>query len=148
MNNWFNLKASYDKTIESGFIKKVTEQYLIDALSFTEAEARGIEELKPHISGEFSISGITRAHLAELFFNEKGDRWYRVKVQYISLDAKSGAEKLTPVNMLVQADSVDDAIAVLREGMKGTMLDWYLHTITETAIMDVFPYKAEGKEEE
>ena len=141
--NWFECKVSYEKVMENGVTKRVTEPYLVDALSFTEAEARIIEEMKPFISGEFIISDIKRARLAELFFNENGDRYYKIKVYFITLDEKSGAEKKTASQMLAQASDVEEAVAVLKEGMKGTMADWTIASVTETMIMDVFPFSTE-----
>lgn len=147
MNNWFECKVSYDKVMENGMQKKVTEPYLVDALSFTEAEARIIAEIHPYISGEFTIADIKRARLSELFFNEKGDRYYKVKVFFITLDEKSGTEKKTAVQMLAQASTVREAIDVVDEGMKGTMADYMIASVTETAIMDVFPYSTENDDE-
>ena len=141
--NWFECKVSYEKVMENGTPKKVTEPYLVDALSFTEAEARIIEEMRPFISGEFTISDIKRARLAELFFNENGDRYYKIKVYFITLDEKSGAEKKTASQMLAQASDIEEAVAVLKDGMKGTMADWTIASVTETMIMDVFPFSAE-----
>lgn len=141
--NWFECKVSYDKTMENGTIKRVNEPYLVDALSFTEAEARITEEIKPYISGEFTVADIKRARLYELFFNESGDRYYKIKVWYITLDEKSGSEKKTGVQMLTQACSVKEAITVLEEGMKGSMADYTIASVSETSIMDVFPFSAE-----
>ncbi|HBA29570.1 MAG TPA: hypothetical protein DCZ45_03220, partial [Parabacteroides goldsteinii] len=124
----------------NGMQKKVTEPYLVDALSFTEAEARIIEEIRPFISGEFTVTDIKRARLSELFFNENGDRFYKIKVYFITLDEKSGAEKKTAAQMLAQACTLKEAIAVLEEGMKGTMADYTIASVTETMLMDVFPF--------
>jgi hypothetical protein len=148
MHNWFECKVSYEKILENGMQKKVTEPYLVDALSFTEAEARIIEEVRPYISGEFTVADIKRARFSEIFFNDNGDRYYRVKVFYITLDEKSGAEKKAAAPMLVQAASVKDAIAGVEAGMKATMADYTIAAVTETALMDVFPCTAkdEGKE--
>ena len=140
MNNWFECKVSYMKMLENGMQKKVTEPYLVDALSFTEAEARIIEEMKPYITGDFTVTDIKRARLSELFFNENGDRFYKIKVYFITLDEKSGAEKKTAVQMLSQASDLKEAIAVLEEGMKGTMADYTIASVSETMIMDVFPF--------
>jgi len=139
--NWFECKISYEKIMESGSVKKVTEPYLVDALSHAEAEARIIEEIRPYISGEFTVVTVKRARISELFFNESGDRWYRVKVAFVTLDEKSGTEKRAKVNMFVQASGIEDGIAVLEEGMKGTMADYEFVGIEETAIADVFPYQ-------
>ncbi len=139
--NWFLSKVSYEKTLENGIQKKVTEQFLVDVLSFTEAEAHTIEELKPYISGEFTIQDISRYPLSELFFNENGDRYYKARIAFITLDEKSGAEKKTKVSVLAQASDIQQAKDVIVEGMKETMADYEIVEVKETQIMDVFPYK-------
>ena len=145
MHTWFLCKISYDKVLENGMDKKVTEPYLVDALSFTEAEARIIEEVSPYISGEFTIADIKRANYTELFFCEEdsADRWFKCKLTFISLDEKSGAEKKTSSNVLVQAADLRDAVKKLDEGMKGSMMDYIISSMAETAIMDVFPFSAD-----
>ena len=142
MHNWFECKVSYEKVLENGMQKKVTEPYLVDALSFTEAETRIIEEIRPYISGEFTVTDIKRARISELFFNENGDRYYKFKIYFITLDEKSGAEKKTAAQMLAQACTLKEAIAVLEEGMKGTLSDYLIASVAETALMDVFPFDA------
>ena len=142
MHNWFECKVSYMKMMENGMQKKVTEPYLVDALSFTEAEARIIEEIRPFITGEFTVTDIKRARLSELFFNEQGDRFYKIKVYFITLDEKSGAEKKTAAQMLAQASTLKEAIAVLEEGMKGTLADYVIASVAETQLMDVCPFDA------
>ena len=145
MHTWFECKIQYEKTMENGMNKKVTEPYLVDALSFTEAEARIIEEVSPYISGEFTIADIKRANYTELFFCEEdsADRWFKCKLTFISLDEKSGAEKKTSSNVLVQAADLRDAVKKLDEGMKGSMADYIISSMAETAIMDVFPFSAD-----
>ena len=145
MHNWFECKINYEKVGEEGIQKKVTEPYLVDALSFTEAEARIIEEMRPYISGEFTVRDIKRARYSETFFNDKGDRYYRAKVNLITLDEKNGTEKKTPIQMLAQASTIHEAIKVIDEGMKGTMADYAIAAVTETALMNVFPFVAEVK---
>ena len=149
MQNWFKVKVKYEKTAEEGKIVKVSEEYLFDALSFTEAEARANEELKPFISGEFITTTITRARINELFTNVNGDKWYKSKVYFISLDEEKGVEKRTACNMMVQANNVKEAWDGLQEGMKGTMADYEVASIVETAILDVYPFvKKEGDTED
>jgi hypothetical protein len=143
--NWFECKISYEKMMENGVQKKVTEPYLVDALSFTEAEARIIEEMKPFVSGEFTVTDIKRARIAELFFNENGDQYYKFKVFFITLDETSGTEKKTAAQMLAQASDIKEAIAVLENGMKGTMADYVIASVSETQIMDVFPFSPQEK---
>ena len=147
MHNWFECKIRYEKTMENGMNKKVTEPYLVDALSFTEAEARIIEEMTPFISGEFTVSDIKRANYSELFPSEEeaADRWFKCKLVFINLDEKSGAEKKTSTQVLVQAADLRDAVKKLDEGMKGTMADYQIASVAETAIMDVYPYSAEER---
>lgn len=145
MHNWFECKIRYDKTMENGMIKTVTEPYLVDALSFTEAEARIIEEMKPYISGEFTVADIKRVKYTESFFNETGDRYYKAKLYFISLDEKSGAEKKTAVNMLVQASELKEAVETVEKEMAKGMIDYTFAAVNETLIMDVFPYHADAK---
>lgn len=146
MHNWFECKISYDKQLENGMQKKVTEPYLVDALSFTEAEARIIEEIRPYITGEFVVADIKRARLSEIFFNENGDRYFKGKIQFITLDEKSGAEKKTSVQMLAQANDLEEALKVIKKGMEGTMADYAIASLSETSIIDIFPYDTEKVE--
>ena len=145
MHTWFECKIRYEKVMENGMQKKVTEPYLVDALSFTEAEARIIEEMTPFISGEFTVSDIKRANYSELFPSdeESTDRWFKCKLIFITLDEKSGAEKKTSTQVLVQAADLRDAVKKLDEGMKGTMADYQIGMVSETPLMDVYPYSAE-----
>jgi hypothetical protein len=140
MYNWFECKLKYDKMMETGIQKTVTEPYLVDALDFSEAEARIIEEIKPFISGEFSVSDIKRVKYTETFFNESGDRYYKARLYFLTLDHKSGAEKRTGVNILVQASELKEAVEIVEAEMKKTIIDYSFASISETSIMDVFPY--------
>ena len=144
MYNWFECKVRYEKMLESGMQKMVTEPYLVDALSFTEAEARIIEEIRPYMSGEFTISDIKRVKYSESFFNEDGDRYYRMRLYFITLDEKSGTEKKTATNMLVQASTLKEAVQIIEKEMEKTMIDYSIASATETAIMDVYRYSSES----
>ena len=148
MHNWFECKIRYEKVMEDGKNKKVTEPYLVDALSFTEAEARIIEEMKPFITGEFTVSDIKRANYTELFAcdDDAADKWYKVKLYFITLDEKSGMEKKSASTVLVQAADLRDAVKKLDEGMNGSMADYEIANVAETAIMDVYPYADASKE--
>lgn len=140
MNNWLETHIKYEKTLENGTRKKVDEAYLIDAMSFTEAESRIIEEMTPYIVGEFEVNAAKKAHISEIFSDASGnaDRWYRAKVMFISLDEKTGMEKKTPATMLIQAEDLQEAVKNLITGMKGTMSEWEIFSITETKIIDVY----------
>ncbi len=142
MYNWFECKIKYDKTGNDGIINTVSENYLVDALSFTEAEARINLEMKPFISGEFLVANIKRVKIAELFdsANSSADKWYRSKVNFVTLDEEKGIEKRTPSTMYVKAEDMQDALNNLLAGLKNTLGDYEIANITETAIMDVYPY--------
>ena len=150
LHTWFECKIQYEKTIENGMTKKVTEPYLVDALSFTEAEARITEEMTPFITGEFSVSNIKRANYTELFYSDdtSADRWYKAKLQFITIDEKSGKEKKTSTLVLVQATDFRAALKNLDEGMKGTMADYLIASIQETPLMDVYPFVAKPEVEQ
>lgn len=143
-HTWFECKIRYEKIMENGMQKKVTEPYLVDALSFSEAEARIIEEVTSFISGEFTVSDIKRSNYSELFpcDEESADRYFKCKLNFITLD-KSGKERTTSTYILVQAADLRDAVKKLDEGMKGTMADYRIESIAETAIIDVYPYEEE-----
>ncbi|MGM9620976.1 MAG: DUF4494 domain-containing protein [Bacteroidaceae bacterium] len=145
---WFECKVRYDKTLETGLLKKVTESYLVDALSFTEAEERFLEEIEPMMSGEYSVSDIKRAKIAELFesIDTTDDKWYKAKVAYIAYDEKKGVEKRTNQIMLIQAKDLRVAVKNLDKGMQGTLGDWDIISIAETPIMDIFKFSPNGKD--
>lgn len=145
MHTWFECKIKYEKVIEEGKTLTVNETYLIDALSFTEAEKRIIQEMEPYISGDFLVANIRRARINEIFAHDGGDKWYRCKVFFISLDEEKSVEKRTAVTMLVQATSVKEAIEVLTSEMKNSLVDYELVSVSETPIMEVYPYVTEEK---
>lgn len=138
MATWFECKVKYDKLTENGQQKTVTEPYLVDALSFTEAEARIIDEITPFISGDFKVTAVKRTNIAEIFWNEDGDKWYKVKVNFVTIDEKTGVEKKTANFIVVQAGDFKSAFENFMDGMKGTMSDFEVASITETMLMDVY----------
>ena len=145
LHTWFTCKVSYEKTLENGMNKKVTEPYLVDALSFTEAEARIIEEMTPYVSGEFTVSDVSRARYSEIVYAEdeiNASYWNKVKLGFITLDKMTGAEKKTFTNVLVQAFDLRDAVKRLDAGMKSSMADYIIVSVAETPIVDVYPYEA------
>lgn len=141
MADWFECKAKYDKMQENGAAKKVSEPYLVDALSFTEAEARMIEELTPFISGEFTIDSVKRTRIKEIFWDDSADKWYQVKVAFVTIDEKTAAEKRSMHLALVAANDFQGALKNFLDGMKGTLADFEIVAIQETPIMDVFKMK-------
>ena len=144
MANWFECKIRYDKTQENGSIKKVTEPFLVDALSFTEAEARIIEEQTPFVSGELNVSAVKRTKISEIFWDDSADKWYLVKVAFITIDEKTAQEKKSTSLILVAGNDFKGAYNNFMEGMKGTMADFEITSITETPLMDVYKVKLSG----
>lgn len=137
---WFECKIKYEKMLENGTMKKVTEPFLVDAVNFTDAEKRIIEERQPFMTGEFEVSDIKRAPYKELFesHDEQADKWYKAKLVFITLDEKKGTEKKTTSNVLVQAADLAAALQQLNEGMSGSMMDYTIAALVETPIMDVY----------
>ena len=149
--NWFECKIRYEKVMEDGLQKKVTESYVVDALSFSEAEERIIEEMSSYISGEFDVADIKKAAYKEIFFSddEMADKWYKAKLQFITIDEKTEKEKRSAVNYLVQAGTLKGAVGNIESVMGTTMIDYVIASVTETKLMDVFEYgKQEVKSEE
>lgn len=140
---WFECKIRYDKVMEDGLQKKVTEAYVVDALSFSEAEERIIEEMSSYISGEFDVADIKIASYKEIFFSDDdmADKWFKAKLQFITIDERTEKEKRSTVNYLVQAGSFGGALKNINEVMGGTMIDYVVASMAETTMMDVFEYK-------
>ena len=144
MSKWFETKVEFEKTIEDGSQKKVKEAYTVDALSFTEAEEKITEEMSAYISGEFNVKNIAEASYKEIFFSDldSADKWYKAKLQFITIDEKTEKEKRSNVYYLVQAGNFMQAVKNIEEVMGTTMIDYVISSVAETAIMDVFEHTA------
>lgn len=145
MAQWIEVKVRYYKMTESGKTVKVTDPYLVDAVSCTEAEARVVEEISSFVS-DFNVLNVGKTKISEIFWDETGDRFYKVKVNFITIDEKSGVEKRKASFILVQASTFTDALANFNKGMKGTMADYEIEAIAETKIVDVYRYQAPAAE--
>ena len=145
LNNYFECKIRYEKAQDNGQNKKINETYLVNAISFGEAETRIIEEMTPFIAGEFNITDMKKATYSELFESEEAaaDTYYKIKLVFTTLDEVKGTEKKTAVNTLARATDLRDAVKTVNEGMKGTMSDYQIASVVETKIMDIFHLKAE-----
>jgi hypothetical protein len=139
MRNWFICKIKYTKEVE-GKLKKVSEPYLVDALSFTEAEARIHQELEQIVRGEFSVDNIAKGNFADIFHYEDIETWFKAKVTYVTYDEESGKEKKTSHQMLVTAHDVREAYDRLKESLKDLMVDFEIPMIAASPIIDIFPY--------
>ena len=142
-SNWFEVKMRYDKVHEDGCEKKVTESYVIEALSFGEAEKTAIEFLGGYVSGEIQVVNINPMKFQEVFFNEQGscDRYYKAILQFITIDEKTEREKHTQVYYLVQASSFDNCKDTIRTTMDRTMIDYQIASVSETKVIDVIEHE-------
>jgi hypothetical protein len=140
MNTWFTVKVKYTKQLEDGRLKRVTEPYLVDAVSFTDAEARIYEEIGSSVQGEFSITGISKTDFADIFYYEDAEDWYKCKLTYISVDADSGKEKKVSHNYLVTAHDLKQAYERIQESMSEMLVSYEVPAIMLTPIVEVLPY--------
>lgn len=147
---WFETRVRYEKTVEDGKQKQVTETYVVDAFTFTEAEAAITNEIVHYVSGDFAIKAISPAPYGEIFFSDidADDKWYKARLTFITLDEKSGKEKQSSTTYLVQGASVNSAIKHIDEVMGETMIDYIIAGVTETKILDVFEHQLKAKNTE
>lgn len=140
MNSWFTVKVKYTKQLDNGALKRVSEPYLIAAMTFTDAEARIYEELGTIIRGEFHVMGIARTELHDIFAYDDADTWYKVKVKYEAADADSEKTRKVSQNFLVSAGSVKEAYERIKESLSTLMVDFEIPAITVSPIIDIFPF--------
>jgi hypothetical protein len=148
---WFEVTVRLEKIMEDGMQKKVTEMYVVEAFTFTEAEEKIVEEIGLLVSGDFSVVSEKIAPYAEVFFSDnlQDDCWYKAKLQFITIDEKTDKEKRSNIVYLVQADSLDTANKYVSEFMSSSMIDYVKCNIADTKIMDVYEHSTpkEDKEE-
>jgi hypothetical protein len=140
MNNWFTVKVKYTKQLDNGALKRVTEPYLLAAMTFTDAEARVFENLD-HIKGEFHVVSMARTEIHDIFSYDDSDVWYACQVKYEDYDADSEKSKKTTQNFLVGADSVEQAYKRLKESLQGMLVDFEIPKVVKSPIVDIFPFK-------
>lgn len=138
--NFFIVGVKYQKTLENGTEASTTEQYLVDALSWTECEARTIDNMSHYTSGELEITSMKKASFNELFLSEVDDedKYYECVMNFITVDEKTDKEKLSKVRYLVQGKSLENARKNVDEAMKSTMIDYDITSLKETSLMDIF----------
>ena len=139
---WFECKVKYEKTQENGTEKPVLEAYTVDALSFTEAEARILDEMSVYVSGELKIVNIDPAKYGEIFFSDidDDDLWFKAKLAFITIDERTQKERKSKVNYLVNANSIEKATENVKKIMGDTIIDYEIVSINDTSIIDVFEY--------
>ena len=143
MNNWFTVKVKYTKQLDDGGFKRVSEPYLLAAMTFTDAEARIYEELGSIIRGEFVVNGIARTEIHDIFSYDDSDVWYKCKISYENFDVDSEKGKKVSQNFLVSAESVKQAYERITESLKGMMVDFNIMSIIVSPIVEIFPYNEE-----
>lgn len=145
--NWFEAKVKYRKVSEDGREKKVNEAYLLDAMSYTEAESRIIHEMESVISGDYYVSSLKKSNITEVVpsEDEKDDRWYKAKVNIIDADEVSGKEKSTAQYYLVAASNIDTALEHLEKSLSSFVVPYEIAALADTQFMDVYPYLSEGE---
>lgn len=141
MNTWYTAKAKYTKEFPDGTLKRVTEPYLVSALSFTEAEARMYKEVGEFVRGEFLITGINPTSYADIFHYDDAEDWFKCKVVYVTQDADSGRETKVSNSFLVSAHNVKEAYTRIEESLKGLMVAYEIPSIQRTSIVEIFPYQ-------
>ncbi|MDR0544760.1 MAG: DUF4494 domain-containing protein [Odoribacteraceae bacterium] len=148
--NWFECRVKYVKTTEDGKEKKVSEQYLVDALSYSEAEGRIVAELSEMLTGEYSIAGLKRSNISELVISDDGndDKWFKAKVSILDADQLTGKEKRVNHHFLVTGNSLRRALENLEKNLSTYIVPCEIVSLADTTFADVFPYKATPKEEE
>lgn len=146
---WFECKVKYEKVQEDGLQKQVVEQYVVNALSFSEAEARITEEMSKYINTSFEVVDVKKAPYKEVFFAEDGtsERWYKVKLDFITIDEKSEKEKRSRVIYLVNASNLNSAMKNTDDVLSGTMIDYDAASITDTKLLDVFEFEKDPQPE-
>lgn len=143
MNTWFTVKVKYTKHMDDGSFKRVSEPYLLAAMTFTDAEARIYDELASSIRGEFTVTNIARTDYHDIFHYEDSDVWYKCKVMYESAADDSEKKKKVTQNFLVSAHSVKEAYERILESLGSMMVDFIVPSITISPIVDIFPFTEE-----
>lgn len=142
-SEWFECKVRYQKEVD-GEYKKVSEIYTVDALTFTESEARITDEMSKYISGEYSVIDIKKAPYKEVLFNEDDNAsyWYKCKVGFITIDEKTEKEKIQNFTYLVQAENLLQATKLINDEMYTTGGDYIITEVKETKVIDVIVHKS------
>ncbi|MEN9742572.1 MAG: hypothetical protein RLZZ65_377 [Bacteroidota bacterium] len=143
MNSWFTVKVKYTKQLENGTFKRVSEPYLLAAMTFTDAEARIYEELGSSIRGEFQVTGIARTDLHDIFQYDDAEQWFKCKVTYDRIDEDGEKAKTISQNFLVSAAHVKEAYERIEESLATLMIDFNVVSITASPIVEIFPYRDE-----
>jgi len=143
MRTWFQVKVKYTKENEEGLLKSISEQYLIDAVSFTEAEAILYDRLGSMIRGDFSVIAIAKSNIVDVFLYEDSDVWFKCKVSYLVADPDSGKEKKVNQYMIVTASDVPQAHERIQESLSNMLVSFRVPDVVVSPIVEIFPYEAD-----
>ena len=140
MQTWFECKVKYVKIDDDGRERKVSEVYLVDAVTFTDAETRIIQNLQTMVRGEFVVDNIKKSNIIEIFPHEVGEWWYKAKIGIVTIDENAGKEKKINNYFLVAADDIKEALQRLEDGLSYILVPYQTTSLAISTIVDVFPY--------
>ena len=140
MQTWFECKVKYVKIDDDGRERKVSEVYLVDAVTFTDAETRIIKQMETMVRGEFMVDNIKKSNIVEIFPHENGEWWYKAKIGIVTIDENAGKEKKINNYFLVAADDLKQALQRLEEGLSYVLVPYQTTSLAICNIVDVFPY--------
>lgn len=144
MQTWFESKVKYMSTTESGNQQMVTENFLLDAVSYTDAEARIIKQMQQMVKGgEFSIVDVKKSRIAEVFPYDNGEWWFKATINLVTVDEEAGKEKKIKAQYLIMADDIKEALARLDESLDYLVIPFVTSALAVSTIVDVFPYDPE-----
>lgn len=139
--SYIETAARYEKMTEDGKVKKVTERFLVDALSCTEAESRTIEELTPYVSGDLEVTANKKVNIAEVLGDKQADRFYLAKVAFVTIDEKTAKEKKAPSQWLIGGTDFPDAYETLLREINKCLADVEIIALAETPVVAFYPAK-------
>ena len=140
MQTWFECKVKYVKIDDDGRERKVSEVYLVDAVTFTDAETRIIQNVQTMVRGEFIVDNIKKSNIVEIFPHENGEWWYKAKIGIVTIDENAGKEKKINNYFLVSADDIKQALQRLEDGLSYILVPYQTTSLAISTIVDVFPY--------
>ena len=142
---WYKFRVKYGKELDTGKKKKVSEEYLVDAESFTETEKRANKVATDLIgTRDIDITAISREPITEILKDDEDDdnHWYKAVVALVTVDEETGTKKFSPQTMYVNSPDIKDAVEMLIDHMSDSSFDWEIKSIAETKVLGVLNYKA------
>jgi len=140
MQTWFECKVKYVKIDDDGRERKVSEVYLVDAVTFTDAETRIIQQMGTMVRGEFIVDNIKKSNIVEIYPHDNGEWWFKARIGIVTIDEKAGKEKKINNYFLVAADDIKQALQRLEEGLSYILVPYQTNSLAVCNIVDIFPY--------